>query len=155
MFIESCQKQHHLATVVMVKKNFLKYPWAHWHEEKPKVNSSPSSKIVMLTGVFRKRSLRGNRSGFLRMKRVVWLNCIITFDPIHTQFYKVYFLFSFDNRNVWGIVVSLHYWGLSQRKVWGTNELFLTAHNWYRVIIGDCGLYFFLTSKKRKNPMIF
>ena len=66
----------------------------------------PSSNIVMLTGVFRKRSLRGNRSGYLRMKWVVWLKCIITFDNSHT-FYKVYFLF-FGIQNVWGIIVWLH-----------------------------------------------
>ena len=51
-------------------------------ERKSKI--SPSSKLVMLTGVFRKRSLRGNRSGYLRMKWVVWLKCIITFDNSHT-----------------------------------------------------------------------
>ena len=38
----------------------------HIKERKSKI--SPSSKLVMLTGVFRKRSLRGNRSGYLRMK---------------------------------------------------------------------------------------
>ena len=54
----------------------------HIKERKSKI--SPSSKFVMLTGVFRKRSLRGNRSGYLRMKWVVWLKCIITFDNSHT-----------------------------------------------------------------------
>ena len=84
---------------------FFKNLWSiHIKERKRK--TCPSSQFVMLTGVFRKRSLRGNRSGFLRMKRVVWLNCIITFDNSHT-FYKVYFLF-FNNQNVWGIIVWLY-----------------------------------------------
>ena len=84
---------------------FFKNLWSiHIKERKRK--TCPSSQFVMLTGVFRKRSLRGNRSGFLRMKRVVWLNCIITFDNSHT-FYKVYFLF-FGIQNVWGIIVWLH-----------------------------------------------
>ena len=54
------------------------------HKKERKSKISPSSKFVMLTGVFRKRSLRGNRSGYLRMKWVVWLKCIITFDNSHT-----------------------------------------------------------------------
>ena len=54
------------------------------HIKDCKSKISPSSKFVMLTGVFRKRSLRGNRSGYLRMKWVVWLKCIITFDNSHT-----------------------------------------------------------------------
>ena len=58
--------------------------WQNSNIKERKSKVCPSSQFVMLTGVFRKRSLRGNRSGFLRMKRVVWLNCIITFDNSHT-----------------------------------------------------------------------
>ena len=108
MFIVSCQKQQHLAKVVPVKSVFfLRQNLWSIHIKQGKRKTCPSSQFVMLTGVFRKRSLRGNRSGFLRMKRVVWLNCIwITFDNSHT-FYKVYFLF-FNNQNVWGIIVWLY-----------------------------------------------
>lgn len=70
-------------------------------ERKSKI--CPSSKFLMLTGVFRKRSLRGNRSGNLRMKWVVWLKCISSHLIIHTLFNSLLSL-----QNVWGIIVWLH-----------------------------------------------